>query len=134
MTRHQTVRVIAIRHPFAAFEARAWRPPLNVYELRDGLMLVVELAGVDANGLHVHVHPSQVIVHGERRLSAPQGLQRVHRMEIGSGPFYIEVPLGTPVNPDGAEARYSDGMLEVWLPFAQQPAQRVVVVQIGGGS
>jgi HSP20 family molecular chaperone IbpA len=125
--------VIAIRHPFAAFEARPWRPPLNVYESEGGVMLVAELAGVDSTGLHIHVQPFQVVIHGERRLAAPDGLRRIHRMEIGAGPFMIEVPLATPVDPDGAKANYTDGLLEVWLPFAQHPPQRVVVVQIDGG-
>jgi HSP20 family protein len=134
MTSQQRVRVFALRQPYAAFELRGWRPALNVYETEAGVALVVELAGVDPDALHVHVHPNSVVIHGVRRLAAPEGLRRVHHMEIGAGPFELRAPLTAPIDPDASEARYANGLLEVWLPFAPEPAQRVVVVRIDGGA
>jgi HSP20 family protein len=129
----QSIRVIAVRQPYAAFEVRPWRPPLNVYETDGGIMLVADLAGVDPAELHIHIHPGMVAVHGTRRLAAPEGLRRVHRMEIAAGPFELEVPLAATVDPEGAQARYADGLLEVWLPLAPRPADQVVVVRIERG-
>jgi HSP20 family protein len=128
-----TIRIVAIRRPFALFEAHTWRPPLNIYETEQGIQLVAELAGVASDDLRVHVDPTSVQIHGTRQLVAPAGLRRIQRMEIASGPFQIDIPLVTPIDPDQAEAHYRDGLLEIWLPFAQQVVQRVVVIQLGEG-
>lgn len=131
--RKPTIQVFALRQPFVAFEARLWRPAHNLYETDRGVTLVVDLAGVDPANLHVHLHPRHVAVHGVRQLTVPEGIRRVEQMEIGAGPFQLEVPLGRPINPEGAAARYSAGLLEIDMPFAQQDTPRVVVIRIEGG-
>jgi len=55
-------------------------------------------------------------------------------MESASGPFQVEVPLAMPTDPDRAEAQYVNGLLNIWLPFANQAIQRVVVIRLGEGS
>src|SRR5215510_6190509 len=91
------IRIVAVRQPFALFELRPWRPPLNVYETEQGIQLVAELAGVSPDDLHVQAHPTNVQIYGTRRVVAPPGLRRIQRMELASGPFQVEVPLTTPV-------------------------------------
>lgn len=129
----QPRRIIAIRQPFALFDARPWRPALNVYETGTGVQILAELAGISLADLHVHVHSTSVLIHGTRHASMPEGLRRVQRMEIAAGPFQVEVPLPAPADPDRAEARYVAGILEVWVPLAEQPRQRVVVIRIDEG-
>ncbi|HEX9373007.1 MAG TPA: Hsp20/alpha crystallin family protein [Roseiflexaceae bacterium] len=135
MSAHQrsAIRIVAIRQPFALFEPRPWRPPMNIYETEQGIQIVAELAGIALDDLQVYVHPTSVQIEGTRRLEAPAGLSRIQRMEIASGPFQIEVPLATPIDPDRAGAQYEDGLLDIWLPFAHQPNQRVVVIRLGEG-
>jgi HSP20 family molecular chaperone IbpA len=128
-----TIRIIAIRQPFALFEHRPWRPQLNIYETEQGIQLVAELAGIALDDLRVHVHPTAVQIQGTRQMPAPPGLRRIQRMEITSGPFQVELPLATPIDPDRTEAVYRDGLLGIWLPFANQVTQRVVVIQLGQG-
>lgn len=127
------VRIIAIRQPFAVFESRQWQPPMNIYEAEQGIQMVAEIAGVDLNNLHVHVHPSMLQIHGSRQIAVPPGLRRIQRMEIASGAFQIDVALARPTDPERVEARYTDGLLSIWLPFAPQATQRVVVIQLGTG-
>jgi HSP20 family protein len=125
------IRIVAIRQPFALFEYRPWRSPLNIYETEQGIQLVAELAGIALDDLHVQVHPTNVQIRGTRQMAPPPGLRRIQRMEIASGPFQVEIPLTTPIDPDRAEAQYGNGLLEIWLPFAHQATQRVVVIQLG---
>lgn len=127
-------RIFTLRPQFVAFESRVWRPAHNLYETERGIVVVVDLAGVDPASLHVHLHPRQIAVHGVRQLSVPNGIRRVEQMEIVAGPFHLEVPLARSIDPEGSEARYISGLLEIGLPFAQQAEQRVVVIRIEGGS
>jgi HSP20 family protein len=132
-SKSSTIRIVAIRQPFALFESRPWRPPLNIYETDHGIRLVAELAGIDLDDLSVQVHPTNVQIRGMRQVAPPAGLRRIQRIEITSGPFQVEVPLATPIDPDRTEANYRNGLLDIWLPFAQQVIQRVVVIRPGEG-
>lgn len=127
-------RIYALRQPFIAFEARPWRPAHNLYETDRGVVVVVDLAGVNPATLHVHLHAQQIAVHGVRQLTVPAGIRRVEQMEIVGGPFQLDVALPRPIDPESAEARYSGGLLEIGLPFAQKPEPRVVVIRVEGGS
>lgn len=127
-------RIFALRQPFIAFESRPWRPAHNLYETDRGTVVLVDLAGVEPAHLHVHIQTQHIAVHGVRQLAVPAGIRRVEQMEIGAGPFRLEVPLPRPIDPDGAEAHYTAGLLEIRVPFAQQPEPRVVVIRIEGGA
>ncbi|MCU0493805.1 MAG: Hsp20/alpha crystallin family protein, partial [Chloroflexaceae bacterium] len=116
----QTLRIFTLRQPGVAFELRAWRPPFNVYETETGLVLVVDLVGVEPANLHLHVAPRRIQVHGTRQLAAPPGLRRVQHMEIGAGRFELDVPLATPIDTERSDAHYNQGLLEISLPFAPQ--------------
>lgn len=129
----RTIRVIAFRTPFMAFETRSWHPPLNVYETDEGLVIVADLAGVNPTDLQVHVKPNLLVVQGQRQLPPPSGLRRIHRMEIGAGRFEVEVPIAIPIDPERSEGHYRNGLLEIILPYASDPPQRVMVIQIEGG-
>lgn len=127
-------KIFALRPQFVAFESHLWRPAHNLYELDHGVMLVVDLAGVNPANLHVHLHPRHVAVHGVRQLAVPAGIRRVEQMEIVAGPFQLEVPLARSIDPERSEARYTSGLLEIGLPFAQHSEPRVVVIRIEGGT
>src|SRR5437762_2774816 len=103
------IRIVAIRQPYALFQSRPWRPALNIYETEQGIRLVAELAGISVADLHVQVHPTNVQIQGLRQITPPAGQSRIQRLEIASGPFQVDVPLATPIDPDRAEANYSDG-------------------------
>jgi HSP20 family molecular chaperone IbpA len=133
--RRSSIRILYPRLPYALFDLRPWTPPTNVFETEQAMVIVAELAGVDPASLRIDAHPTFVSIQGTRQLALPARLRRLHRMEIASGPFQIEVPFDRPIDPDAATARALNGLLEVWLPFAGQTEQRVVVIQVseGGG-
>ena len=127
------IRIVAIRQPAVVFEPQAWRPPLNVYESEQGIQLVAELAGVNLEDLRLQVQPKKVTIEGFRQILTRPAMLRIHRLEIVDGPFQVEVPLAVPVDPDHTEAQYVNGLLDVWLPFAQQAGQQSVVIRLRDG-
>jgi HSP20 family protein len=127
------IRIVTIRRPFAIFHSRPWQPALNVYETEQSMLIVAELAAVDPANLTIDVHPMHVDIRGIRQLNVPAQLRRIQRMEIAAGAFQIEVPLNVPIDPEQAEARYTNGLLEIRLPFAQHLVQQVVAISRGEG-
>ena len=99
--------------------AAAWRPPTDVYETQDRLVVVVEIAGMRDNDFQIVLHGRHLLISGTRQHEA-----RAHcayqQMEILHGEFRTEVELPWPVAQDQVAAVYHDGFLRVELPRAPQ--------------
>jgi HSP20 family molecular chaperone IbpA len=124
-------RFLAVRHYQIAGQ-RDWQPALNMYETDDALYIVVELAGIDPNVLLIDVETNLIRIEGIRQPEPPDGLCRIHRMEIAAGPFQIETALPVPVDPDQAHSQYKNGLLEIVLPLVKQAPRRVAISSTEG--
>ena len=93
-----------------------WRPSLDVYETDDELIILVDLAGIEAKDVEVVVEGEKVRISGNRCRPLEQNVSRVHHMEIDFGPFSHTILLPVRVDPDGASSTYRDGFLMINLP------------------
>ncbi|WP_290651234.1 Hsp20/alpha crystallin family protein [Aquisalimonas sp.] len=98
-------------------QATSWEPPVDVYEVRDGLWLVVAMPGADGESIDVRVDDGDLVVRAERQLPAAARNGSVHRLEIPYGRFQRRVSL-----PPGTyalqEREWRDGCLFLGLRFA----------------
>lgn len=92
-----------------------WRPPSDLYETRDALIVRVEIAGVAESDLDVTLYEDTLVVEGSRPWS-PERDTRYHEVEIHYGPFRLEVPVPAPVDREAVTARFDRGLLEIRLP------------------
>ena len=93
-----------------------FRPAADFYETAQGLVLRLELAGVAAEDVSLTLTGHELVVRGRRRHPAPENLRRFVHLEMAFGTFERRFRLSIPVDPQGVEARYVDGILEVHLP------------------
>jgi HSP20 family molecular chaperone IbpA len=91
-----------------------WRPPTDVYEDKDGLVVRVEVAGTHTDDFSISLEGRKLVIAGVRVDPAPKRVY--HQMEIRFGEFRAEVYLPWPVDAQDVNARYEDGFLEVRLP------------------
>jgi HSP20 family protein len=96
--------------------AGAWRPRADVYETADGVLVTVELAGLEADDLDVQLFEDALIVEGGRSVPVAWANGRYHAAEIPRGRFRLRLGLPAVVDPDAAEARFERGLLELALP------------------
>jgi HSP20 family protein len=101
-----------------------WRPPVEVYEIEDHLVVTAEIGGVREEDLNVEIDDSVLRIAGTRPF--PDGSKRrvFHQTGIPYGEFEAEVFLPFAVVLDDVEASYENGMLSVYLPRAK--ATRIV--------
>jgi HSP20 family protein len=100
----------------ASLNAPAFLPPADVYETADRFVIQIELPGIDEDDVMVQVDADQVTVRGERRLKAGTRPECFHRMERSYGAFARTFRLSADVDPDGATARFRDGLLHLEAP------------------
>jgi HSP20 family protein len=97
-----------------------WTPAMDMYETDDALVIVLDLAGVDANQTEVRAEPHQLQVRGVRRERRPQNRpdeqRSYHALEIPYGRFERTVRLPPGLDTAEASASYREGLLEITLP------------------
>ncbi len=93
-----------------------WRPPIEVYESAEGLVVTAEVAGMDERALNVVVENEVLSIRGHRP-DTRDGSRRVYReVGIAYGEFGADIYLPFPVDADQAAAAYDNGFLRIVLP------------------
>ena len=92
-----------------------WRPPTDIYETEEYLIIKVEIAGMRDDQIEVAMENNLLVVSGNRS-DIPEQRAYYHQMEIQSGKFEITVEISAPVDVDKAGAVYKDGFLTISLP------------------
>jgi HSP20 family protein len=94
--------------------SNVWRPPTDVYETEEIVIVRMEIAGMRDEDLEVAVQDSLLLVSGSRSDSAER--KAYHQMEIPFGKFSVSIDLPVQVNTEDAIAEYKDGFLTIQLP------------------
>jgi HSP20 family protein len=107
-----------------------YHPEADVFETAEGLVARFAVPGCRPEELELRLVGSTLRLLGNRRDGCPRRKKRFHQMEIHYGSFERSLPLPAPVDARGAEARYQDGMLEVFLPRARRASKRTLLIEI----
>ena len=108
-------------------------PPVDVYETKDSVVVVMELAGINEQEVRITIAGDKLTIRGERedRQATPGRLYT--QMEICCGPFERTITLPAEIDADKTTGTYHDGFLEIVLPRAQRPLNRQVRITFGEG-
>jgi HSP20 family protein len=95
----------------------AWRPPTDVYETDEAVIVRVEIAGMCDDDFTIELDGRNLSIHGTRPDAAER--RAYHQMEIRFGEFSSEFELPVQVIPEQVQAVYDNGFLRVTLPKAR---------------
>lgn len=97
---------------------RNWRPPTDVYESDDCIIVKVEIAGMSQEKFEITYFKNVLNISGCRsdEISTKKAF---HQLEIGYGEFLTSIELNIPIQVDKAEANYQNGFLTINLPKSQ---------------
>jgi HSP20 family protein len=95
----------------------AWRPPTDVYEVEDAIIVRVEVAGMRESDFTISLADRILTIRGARQDTSER--RAYHQMEIAFGEFNTEVELAYTILSEKVEATYRDGFLFITLPIEQ---------------
>jgi HSP20 family protein len=104
-----------------------WQPVADVYETEKAVIVRLELPGVSSDEVQVTVDGDVLRIRGVRRARIDEDAQRLHQMEIASGPFERALRIGVAFERDHVHASLEEGMLRVVLPKRAAGPRRIGV-------
>ncbi|MDL1921546.1 Hsp20/alpha crystallin family protein [Chloroflexi bacterium CFX3] len=112
-------------------QSNVWRPPTDVFELADRLVVMVEISGMRDGEFNVSLQERRLVISGIRR-RAVRDRMAFHQMEVRYGEFRTAVSLPWHVDRNRVTATYKDGFLRVELPRAASQKVHIVNVDVDG--
>ena len=112
---------------------KTWRPPTDVYETDDRVVVKVEIAGMEEGDFTISLSDRSLTIAGVRHdpLAETEGRTLSYQqMEIRYGEFKTEVYVPGAIVEEEIEATYEDGFLRVVLPKVK--ARKVPVAETRG--
>jgi HSP20 family protein len=110
---------------------RLWRPPTDVYETDDSVIIKIEIAGMSPEDMRISFVERMLTVTGVRQdIDAKLSY---HCLEIPYGEFRVEVFLSGTYLADNIEAKYENGFLSITLPKSRREHRVPVRVQSKSG-
>jgi HSP20 family protein len=109
----------------------SWRPHTDIYETPGEILVIMDLAGVKREEIHLEVSRKSIKIYGKRDQKALLGTTRYRLAEIAYGYFERHLALPSPVDGEQIEAVYKDGLLEirmVKLPPENDSARKVAII------
>lgn len=107
----------------------AFVPALDLEESGDHYTLHVELAGVSPEDIELSVAGDALTLTGERHFYDEQDTERFRRVERSFGRFHRVIRLPDGSDPEGVEATWRDGLLEVRIPKRERARARRIDVR-----
>lgn len=108
----------AARSAFSIFPSE-WGnkiPKTEVYDSGDKLVVSAELPGVDKPDIDVRVYPTHVSIKAEKRQQNEVKAEDYYHSECYYGTISRNIPLPIEVDPDQAQADFTNGVLKLSLP------------------
>lgn len=100
-----------------ATRSHIWRPPTDVFETEDTLVVRLEIAGMVETDFTIVIDERFLMIRGVRA-EVPER-RAYHQMEIRFGEFGADIELPYDVAINEVTAVYSNGFLRVTLPKAR---------------
>ena len=114
----------------AATVPSAWLPLVDVFEDKESLSIVAELAGLKPEDVKLTIENNTLTVRGEKKQVAEEKSERVHRYERSYGKFERSFTLPNTVDSEKVVAGFENGVLTITLPKAEKAKPREIAVAV----
>jgi len=117
-----------LANPKFSLNQNTWRPQIDIYENTEEIIILVDIAGVETDNLHIEIDQRTVKIYGIRGTNIQSSGARYRLAEIPTGYFERSVSLPASIDTQRVEATYKDGLLH--LRMAKRPLNRAYKIPI----
>jgi HSP20 family protein len=114
--------------PMRGRERLAMRPPVDIYEEDNVLMVVADMPGVTRDGLNVEVDGHLLSIEGEISIDMPEGITATYA-EAQAQRYARRFTLSHEIDTAAIEARLEYGVLTLRLPKAERHRSRRIEIK-----
>ena len=97
-----------------------WSPRVDVSETDNGYQFVADLPGIPKEDISINFHDGALTISGKRNHENKEEGKNFLRVERTSGEFFRSFNIPNAVQSDKIEATYTNGVLEVHVPKAEE--------------
>lgn len=115
------------------YDEREFSPASELMEEENHYLLSMDLPGMKKEDIKIEVADGTLVISGERKNAKHNDTNQVHRYEKTYGSFKRSFVLPNTIDAEKVEARYEDGVLELYLPKTEVAQVRKIEVQSGKG-
>jgi HSP20 family protein len=105
-----------------------WNPAVDLYEDKDNVIVKAELPGLKREDIEISLHDGELSISGERKGGEKVENAEARRTERFVGRFQRTITLPASVKTDKVSAQYTDGVLTVTLPKAEEAKPRKIQI------
>jgi HSP20 family protein len=106
----------------------AWAPAVDIFEKGDDLVIRAEIPGVDKDDVDITVRNNSLTLRGERKREQEITEENSYRLERSYGNFVRSFTLPRTVDASRISARYSNGVLDIVLPKAEEAKPKKIEI------
>ncbi len=106
-------------------------PPTDIYETKDALCLVLEIPGVEPDGIDVTIDKRVLTIKGRSSASMAQEGYSLTHAEFRDGDYERSFTLSENIDGERIEASVKDGVLRLTLPKVKPAPAKTISVKPG---
>jgi HSP20 family protein len=115
------------KKPESTTPARRFLPVTDIFETADALKVILEMPGVDKDGIEVRVENDVLTIDGQVDFTKYQGLHPVYT-EYNIGNYARSFELSSKIDQERITADLRDGVITLVLPKAEKAKPRKIKV------
>lgn len=105
-----------------------WSPLVDMLETPDAYLIRAELPGVGLDNISIEIRNRRLTISGQRPFESEPVLAAYLSIERVHGAFERSFNLPGDVDVDAIKAKYTDGILEIHIPKAQEETSAGITI------
>ena len=104
-------------------------PSVDVVEKNGNIIVRAEIPGVEKKDIDITLNANNLTLQGKSRHETKEDTEEYHRSEISTGSFSRTLTLPSDVDGNNVKATFTDGLLEVTLPKAENGNHNKITIE-----
>ena len=109
-------------------ECPVFTPATDIYDDGKSIVMVIDMPGVETEGLDVQLHEGSLTITGRQTPQKPDACELLH-WGYSTGMFQRSFRLASEVNQEKIDAKLKNGVLTLTLPKAEKALPKKIKVE-----